>query len=140
MQGLTLGIAALIAVDVYESLIGSDSNELKAPETTRHYIAWIRRLVESQSERIVEASQLPPPRRAVLPPHAVPRATSFAAGSDLSTECSMPWRYPLHEIVCRVDYGVIVALLRQDDLVSQRTLDLVTTAVTPLHPGLRKRA
>ncbi|KAF2806012.1 polyketide synthase [Mytilinidion resinicola] len=44
-------IAALIAVDVYESVIASDSNESNAPEKTRHYIAWIRRLLPAPRRR-----------------------------------------------------------------------------------------
>ena len=56
-------IAALLAVDVYECLIDIDSNESNTPEATRHYIAWIRRLVESRSDRIIKASQLPSPKR-----------------------------------------------------------------------------
>ena len=58
---------------------------------------------------------------------------SFAEGSDLFTERSMPWRYPLYKIVHRVYWTDIVALLLQDGLVSQHTLDLVTAAVAPLY-------
>ncbi|KAF2826264.1 polyketide synthase [Ophiobolus disseminans] len=56
-------IAALIAVDVYETFGGSGSSEANTPEATGHYIAWIKRLVESRTDRVVEASQLSPPRR-----------------------------------------------------------------------------
>ncbi|PIL27880.1 hypothetical protein GSI_10002 [Ganoderma sinense ZZ0214-1] len=58
---------------------------------------------------------------------------SFASGSDLLTERSMPWRYPLYKIVCRPYCSDFVALLLQDALISQRTLDLVTAAVKPLY-------
>ncbi|PIL30044.1 hypothetical protein GSI_07956 [Ganoderma sinense ZZ0214-1] len=57
---------------------------------------------------------------------------SFATGSDLLDERSMLWRYPLYKMVCRPDWSEFVALLLQDGLVSQRTLDLVTAAVAPL--------
>ncbi|KAM5536375.1 hypothetical protein V8D89_009973 [Ganoderma adspersum] len=60
---------------------------------------------------------------------------SFTAGTDLLTERGMPWRYPLYKIVCRPSWTDFVALLLQDGLVSQRTLDLVTAAVAPLHTG-----
>ncbi|KAI1783720.1 hypothetical protein LXA43DRAFT_1067387 [Ganoderma leucocontextum] len=62
---------------------------------------------------------------------------SFATGSDLLTERGIPWRYPLYKIVCRPNYRDIVALLLQDGLVSQQTLDLATAAVTPLHVNTR---
>ncbi|KAM5537499.1 hypothetical protein V8D89_008826 [Ganoderma adspersum] len=60
---------------------------------------------------------------------------SFTAGTDLLTERGMPWRYPLYKIVCRPNWTDFVALLLQDGLVSQPTLDLVTAAVAPLHTG-----
>ncbi|PIL30036.1 hypothetical protein GSI_07948 [Ganoderma sinense ZZ0214-1] len=44
----------------------------------------------------------------------------------------MPWRYPLYKMICRPDWSDFVTLLLQDGLVSQRTLDLVATAVAPL--------
>lgn len=58
--------------------------------------------------------------------------TGFATGSDLLTERSMPWTYPLYKLVCRSMYLDFLALLLQDGLISQRTLDLVTAAVAPV--------
>ena len=62
---------------------------------------------------------------------------SFTAGTDLLTERGMPWRYPLYKIVCRPTWTDIVALLLQDGLVSQRTLDLITAAVAPFQARSR---
>ena len=57
-------MAALIAVDVYETLISGSNTGLNASGTTGHYVAWVRRLVEENpSDQIVEAKQLFPPRR-----------------------------------------------------------------------------
>ncbi|KAM5537507.1 hypothetical protein V8D89_008834, partial [Ganoderma adspersum] len=58
--------------------------------------------------------------------------TSFARGSDLLTDRALPWRYPLYKMVHRPSYHDLVALLLQDGLVSQRTLDLTTSAAAPL--------
>ncbi|PIL27883.1 hypothetical protein GSI_10005 [Ganoderma sinense ZZ0214-1] len=58
---------------------------------------------------------------------------SFATGSDLLTDRAMPWRYPLYKLVCRPSCQDLVALLLQDRLLSQRTLDLISAAVAPLH-------
>ncbi|KAI1781648.1 hypothetical protein LXA43DRAFT_859785, partial [Ganoderma leucocontextum] len=57
---------------------------------------------------------------------------SFATGSVLLTERGMPWRYPLYKIVCRPNYRHITALLLQDGLVSQQTMDLAIAAVASL--------
>jgi acyl transferase domain-containing protein/NADPH:quinone reductase-like Zn-dependent oxidoreductase/SAM-dependent methyltransferase len=56
-------MAALIAVETYRSLFNLDSKGPITSGTTSHYIAWIRRLAESRSDKIIEASQLLPSRR-----------------------------------------------------------------------------
>ncbi|KAI1785730.1 hypothetical protein LXA43DRAFT_1036693 [Ganoderma leucocontextum] len=48
----------------------------------------------------------------------------------------MPWKYPLHKIVVRPEYREVAALLLQDGLVSQRTLDLATSAVASMATSL----
>ena len=55
---------------------------------------------------------------------------SFATGTDLLTNRGIPWRYALYKIVSRPSCRGFVALLLQDGLVSQRTLDLVAAAVS----------
>ena len=56
-------MASLIAVDVYDTLLRSDYNESSVPETTRRYLSSIKKLAQSQSKQIIEASQLPPLKR-----------------------------------------------------------------------------
>ena len=58
---------------------------------------------------------------------------SFAAGADLLAENDQPWRYPLYKIMMRPEASrEIAALLLQDQLVSQRTLDLAAAAALSL--------
>ena len=57
----------------------------------------------------------------------------FAAGADLLIENDQPWRYPLYKIMMRPEASrEITALLLQDQLVSQRTLDLAAAAALSL--------
>ncbi|KAM5537520.1 hypothetical protein V8D89_008847, partial [Ganoderma adspersum] len=62
-----------------------------------------------------------------------PSPMSFASGADLLTENGQPWRYPLYKIMMRPEASrEIAALLLQDQLVSQRTLDLAAAAALSL--------
>ena len=57
----------------------------------------------------------------------------FAAGADLLIENDQPWRYPLYKIMMRPEASrEIAALLLQDQLASQRTLDLAAAAASSL--------
>ncbi|KAM5537493.1 hypothetical protein V8D89_008820 [Ganoderma adspersum] len=82
-----------------------------------------------------------------IPPHSPPLAgelrfrltpsgsrdpAGFAAGSDLVVEVGLPWRYPLWKIVCREECRGLAALLVQDGLTSQDTLDAAVRAAALL--------
>ncbi|KAI1783724.1 hypothetical protein LXA43DRAFT_1129764 [Ganoderma leucocontextum] len=64
-----------------------------------------------------------------LTPDGSSRPSSFAAGSDLCTVWrGRPWRLPLYKMTYRDCFRGVFALLLQDRLVSQRTLDVAASA------------
>ncbi|KAI1787626.1 hypothetical protein LXA43DRAFT_701677 [Ganoderma leucocontextum] len=67
-----------------------------------------------------------------ITPSQEPATGSFAAGSDMLNHRGLRWTLPLYKMAYRDSFQRVFALLLQDGLVSQQTLDLAKSAAEKL--------